>query len=159
MGERGPVPKRSSQRRRSNKPAIPTTPVEIPAAAPVPVPDSDQTWHPVARSWYEALAVSGQAQFYEPSDWATAVLLAESMSRDLSPQFVGFTEKGDVLHESIPLKGASLSAYLRGMSVLMVTEGDRRRVSLELNRAAGKDPDAERAAGTVTDIRSRLGGG
>lgn len=160
MGERGPVPKRTTQRRRTNKPKIPTTSVKTPAgAAPIVAPGPDQTWHPVARSWYESLVVSGQAEFYQPSDWSTAVLIAESMSRDLSPQFVGFTESGEVIHESIPLKGASLSAYLRAMSVLMVTEGDRRRLSLELAAAPKADPDAERAAGTVTDIRSRLGGG
>ncbi len=158
MGTRGPVPKRTTQRRRTNKPAIPTTQTDL-GSSTVEIPPSDPTWHAVARSWYEALSTSGQSKFYEPSDWATAVLVAESMSRDLSPQFVGFTEAGDVIHETIPLKGASLAAYLRAMSVLMVTEGDRRRLSLELNRAAGKDdPDAERAAGTVTDIRSRLGG-
>lgn len=161
MGTRGPVPKRSTQRRRTNEPDIPITTIETPAGAdPIIAPDSDQTWHPVARCWYESLVVSGQSEFYQPSDWATAVLVAESMSRDLSPQFVGFTESGEVIHESIPLKGASLGAYLRAMSVLMVTEGDRRRVSLELAAHTPKaDPDAERAAGTVTDIRARLGGG
>jgi len=91
---------------------------------------------------------------------AVAVLIAESMSRDLEPQVVGIAEKtGEIAYATIPLKGASLSAYLRAMSVLMVTEGDRRRLSLELNRAAGKtDPDADRADATVTDLRSRLGG-
>jgi len=158
MGTRGPVPKRTDQRRRNNKPDIPIT--ELPGAASVPVPDADQAWHPIARSWFESLAVSGQAKFYEPSDWAVAVLIAESMSRDLEPQVVGIAEKtGEIAYATIPLKGASLSAYLRAMSVLMVTEGDRRRLSLELNRAAGKtDPDADRADATVTDLRSRLGG-
>lgn len=158
MGTRGPVPTRSDQRRRTNEPDIPVTSLDI--EGPVPVPDADPAWHKVALAWFESLAASGQAKFYEPSDWATAVLVAESMSRDLSPQAIGIAEKtGEVVRDVIPLKGASLSAYLRAMSVLMVTEGDRRRLSLELNRAAKTaDPDEQRAGATVTDLRSRLGG-
>lgn len=84
------------------------------------------------------------------------------MSRDLQPQVVGVIQEGkdagEVVKDTIPLKGASLSAYLRAMSVLLVTEGDRRRLSVELQKAAPADPDAERALATVTDLRSRLGG-
>lgn len=156
MATRGPIPKRSDQRRRTNAPTSPITPA--PAAPQAIAPDSDSTWHKVALAWYDSLAASGQSSFYEPSDWATAYLIAESMSRDLMPQFVGFTEAGDVIMEAIPLKGASLSAYLRAMAVLMVTEGDRRRLQVELAKPQPSDPDAERASATVTDIRTRLGG-
>jgi hypothetical protein len=155
MGTKGPVPKRSAERRRTNEPVIPILQAE--GAANVVVPPADPSWHPVALAWYGALAGSGQSQLYQPSDWATAVLVAESMSRDLSPQVVGTTEKGDILRDTIPLKGASLSAYLRAFAVLMVTEGDRRRLQLELSRPQA-DPDDARVDATVTDLRSRLGG-
>jgi hypothetical protein len=59
-------------------------------------------------------------------------VLAESLSRDLKPQVVGFTKEGEPVIASVPIKGASLTAYLRGMSSLLVTEGDRRRIQLEL---------------------------
>jgi len=98
------------------------------------VPRVNSRWHPIAKRWFQALAASGQAQFYEPSDWAAAELLAESMSRDLRPQVVGITDSGKVVKESIPLKGASLAAYLKAFGSLLVTEGDRRRVRLELER-------------------------
>lgn len=157
MGTRGPVPKRSDQRRRTNAPDGPID--HAAGAAVVESPDADPNWHPVALAWFESLKESGQSKFYEPSDWATAFLIAESMSRDLSPQAIGIAEKtGEVVRDVIPLKGASLSAYLRAMSVLLVTEGDRRRLQIELERTPAADPDAERAAATVTDIRSRLGG-
>lgn len=156
MGTRGPVPVRSDQRRRTNSPEAQV--VAVTTERTVPVPPADSEWHPVALAWYEALADSGQAIFYEPSDWATAYLVAESMHRDLGPQVVGTTESGQVIKDVIPLKGASLSAYLRAFSVLMVTEGDRRRAQLELERAQHSDPDADRAAGTVSDIRARLTG-
>lgn len=157
MGTRGPVPKRSDQRRRTNSPATPVD--HAPGACVVAPPDPDAHWHPVARAWFDSLAESGQAIFYEPSDWAVAYLIAESMSRDLSPQVVGTTEKGEILKDTIPLKGASLSAYLRAMAVLGVTEGDRRRMAIELERTEPEsDPDADRADATVTDLRSRLAG-
>lgn len=155
MGTRGPVPKKESQRRRSTPADKPVEHVVAARVVAIPEPDED-CWHPVALAWYLSLEPSGQSRFYEPSDWATAYLIAESISRDLSPQVVGITETGEVVRDVIPLKGASLSAYLRAMAVLMVTEGDRRRLQLELERPQPVDADAERAKGTVTDIRSRL---
>lgn len=157
MGTRGPVPKRTEQRRRANKPATPITKAE--AANDVIMPDTPDDWHPVAKRWFDSLKTSGQRQWYEPSDWATAYLVAESISRDLNPQVVGITERGDVVFESIPLKGASLSAYLRAMGNLLATEGDRRRASVELQKAnAESDPGEDHADATVTDIASRIGG-
>jgi hypothetical protein len=155
MGDRGPVPKRSDQRRRTNTPERPID--TAPSAGQATAPEADSGWHPVALAWYESLSKSGQHAFYEPSDWATAFLIAESMSRDLAPQFVGFTESGQVIEQPIPLKGASLSAYLKAMGNLLVTEGDRRRLAIELEKPKPADPDVARAHSTVTDIRSRLG--
>lgn len=156
MGGRGPVPKRSDQRRRTNAPDQPID--SLPGAAHAPSPEADENWHPVAKAWFDALGTSGQSQLYQPSDWATAVLIAESMSRDLSPQAIGITEQGEVVRDVIPLKGASLSAYLRAMAVLMVTEGDRRRLHLELERTKASDPDEDRSQATITSLQSRLSG-
>lgn len=156
MGERGPVPKRSSQRRRKNK----TTPVESAPAAPVvvDVPESHAKWHPAAKAWFESLGRSGQSAFYEPSDWALAYLIAESISRDLKPQVVGVNEEtGEPVMAVIPMKGASLSAYLKAMTALMVTEGDRRRARLELERG-GSEPAVDPDVPNLDDFRARLAG-
>jgi hypothetical protein len=137
-GSRGPVPKRSDQRRR-HSPSDALT-VNAEAAAEVEVPPADEAWHPVARRWFESLAESGQSAFYEPSDWATAQLLAESMSRDLLT--------GE------PVRGAALAAWLKGMSSLLVTEGDRRRVQVELIRPSGEEGDAD--VSELAEYRRRL---
>jgi hypothetical protein len=133
-GAGGPPPKRAAERRRANKPeGIQVT--QAPGADEVEIPEADPQWHPIAIRWFSSLAKSGQSRFYEPSDWETAYLIAESLSRDLKPQVVGtHPETGVPIRASIPLKGASLSSYLRAMGVLMVTEGDRRRARLELIR-------------------------
>lgn len=124
----GPVPKRTEQRRRRNKPEVAVERAE--GAPAVPVPSADPEWHEIARDWFESLARSGQSRWYEPSDWATARYVAEAMSRNLSAG----SKFSAVLFASV----------LSGMSTLLATEGDRRRMRLELERASeGGDADGD----------------
>lgn len=154
----GPPPKRSSERRRRNKPAVPLETVDLSKtiAKVVEIPKAKSTWHEAAKLWYESLSKSGQAVFLEPSDWAVAYLMAESLSRDLKPQPIGITEDGVVKMAQVPMKGASLSAYLKTMTELLVTEASRRRAQIEIERAnlrAGAE--AEETPAGVTSIESR----
>jgi len=145
-------------RAKVTKPAAAEQITKAPAAKSVTAPVADEAWHKVARTWYDSLALSGQSRWYEPSDWATAFLIAESISRDLSPQVVGFTEKEGAITATIPLRGASLSAYLKAMSSLLVTEGDRRRSRVELERGAAVDADEEASVTALADFQSKLRG-
>lgn len=161
MGERGPVGKRSTQKLGHPTKAAAVQKIDkSPAAATVPVPNGEPEWHPIAAAWFESLKVSGQARWYEPSDWAQAVLVTESISRDLKPQFVGFQSTGrdeqEPLYETIPLKGASLAAYLKAMGNLLTTEGDRRRAQLELQRAVHVDEDEAAAVASLDAYRGKL---
>lgn len=151
MAERGPVPKRSTQRRRVNKPAA-GEPTVAPAAVEVERPEADLEWHPVAVRWFTSLAQSGQSRFYEPSDWATAYLLAESISRELSPHQVALAGQVYTLLEAP--RGAALAAWLKGMTALLATEGDRRRAAIELQRGEGEEADG---VSWLDDVRDRLG--
>src|SRR5689334_13342074 len=92
MGERGPVGKRSDRRLGHRSKAEVASVDKVPGAVVVDQPVASEDWHPVARRLYESLACSGQAVFYEPSDWMVAYLIAESISMDLRPQFVGFVQ-------------------------------------------------------------------
>lgn len=161
MGTRGPVPNRSEERRRRNKPEIETVKVDLSQINDeVEIPEAPEHWHPTATQWYESLAKSGQAKFYEPSDWSTAFVLAEALSRELQPQPVVVPgangEPGFVEMHKLPIKGASISALLKGFSALMVTEGDRRRLQVELERDRTKAEAAAAAAGvpTISDRRA-----
>lgn len=149
-GAGGPPPKRSDQRRRRNK----TEPVTSAAGGSVVVPESDPGWHPVAVRWFEGLKVSGQSVFYEQSDWVTAFLVAESISRELKPQPLRVGD--EVVWVEQPPKGTSLQGWLKAMSSLLVTEGDRRRVRLELDPAGVVDADGEAAVVRLADIRDRF---
>lgn len=131
MGTRGPIPKRSEERRRVNKddgPALIQAPAGSPEGTPV-LPDPDPLWHPIAADWYLSLRESGQAAFYEPSDWAVARYAAHVMSQVL------MSEKGP--------NGQLVAALNSVMSSLLTTEGDRRRARMELER---KKPDSPRLA-------------
>lgn len=127
MGTRGPIPKPSAQRRRVNKPAGKTTMIEAVKCA---VPAADKDWHPIAKMVYRSIKKSAEAAVLQSSDWATAYLLCESISRDMK--------------KTIPLKGASIAAYLKGFGTLGMTEGDRRRMGIELQLPAAEEevPDA-----------------
>jgi len=90
-------------------------PVDLPE-----LPEADPLWHPIAADWYLSLRESGQAAFYQPSDWAVARYVAELMSRGLSSER--------------PPNGQYVAALNSAMSSLLTTEGDRRRARMELER-------------------------
>lgn len=140
-GRGGPVPKRSDQRRRRNKPDVEV--VKAPGAAAVRVPHPDPEWHPIARDWFASLAESGQAAFYEPSDWQTARYVAEAMSRNLAGE---------------KFSAVLFASVMSAMSNLLTTEGDRRRLRLELERAAAVDADEDAAVAKLDEYRRRFSG-
>ena len=133
---RGPVPKRTSERRRTNKPPIPVE--TAPAAAPADPPALRRGIHPLARRWYRSLSESGQARWYEPSDWAMALVTAEMID--------AFAKEPNA---------AALMAILKSSSSLLATEGDRRRMRIELSRA-GVDDDEAAAVSALDAYRARL---
>ena len=119
---------------------------KAPSAPPAELPDlpePDPNWHPIATDWYLSLRESGQAAFYQPSDWAVARYAAELMSRGLSS-------------DRAP-NGQYVAALNSVMTSLLTTEGDRRRARIELER---KKP-AQHAPASVTaiaDYRASIGG-
>jgi hypothetical protein len=163
----GPIGKRDSERRRRNKPDIETTTVDIAELAKrdVVLPVADPDWEPLTHSYWESFQSSGQAMFYEPSDWMTAYMLMEVLDRWLKPQDVrtgeyrpGAQEGGEVEYtftpKIVPIPGNVLSSILKGLTSLMATEGDRRRLKMELERKAAMEAAAGGDA-TVTDIVKR----
>lgn len=132
MGTRGPIPKRSEDLRghRAKAELEAKTRLEIIGVVTPIAPDPE--WHPIAKRFYESLAESGQSRFYEPSDWAYAYSVMEDLSN-----YKNSPARSGVLHSSI----------MSSLSGLLVTEGDRRRVSLELTRV---DPTEAHSSDKVT---------
>jgi len=131
----GPVPKRSDQRRRRNKSHVEKAVADGLNRAPELVGDHSE----VAVRFWEALGRSGQAQFFQPSDWAQAELVVLAIDE--------FVRKPTAL---------MFQAVTSAMSNLLVTEGDRRRLRLELEREpSGSEEDADGVT-WIDDARNRL---
>jgi len=141
-GPRGPVPNRSTQRRRTNSPETESAPTAT--AEPVEQPEAEADWHPLAAEWYLSLGKSGQSAFYEASDWAQARIWTDLLSRTMR------NAKGP--------SAMLVTAWAAGAAELLTTEGARRRMRLELERERPVDADAEAADATVTSLMTRLGG-
>lgn len=139
-GKGGPVPKRSSQRRRRNKESKPQK-VTAPVTA-VDQPPVNGKWHPTAKAWYKSLAESGQAQFFEPSDWQAAKILAGELS----------------IYLRSTKRSAMMFAHIwTGMGELLTTEAARRRLKIEIERDQPKgDEDADVA--DLDEYRKRAAG-
>ena len=174
----GPIGKRDEERRRRNAPVIPTVKVDLDELiqGEVEVPQPNPNWHPIAAQQYDALVHSGQVIFYEPSDWATAYTLCELLDRELKPKEVKVGER-DVVDVTVgedgeqrivvggkdyvfelketTISAASLKVFLSGMASLMATEGDRRRLHIELNRKAAADAVAGKDSNVVSITQNR----
>lgn len=107
-------------RSKTEKDAITKAPSGAPDDLP-DLPDPSPLWDPIATDWYLSLRESGQAAFYQPSDWAVARYAAELMSRVLD-----CSERGP--------NGQLVAALNSVMASLLTTEGDRRRARMELER-------------------------
>lgn len=142
MGARGPVPNRSDDlsrdrdANRGDRPEI--TKGELLPLNEVLAPNPD--WEPIAIELYESLMRSGQSAFYQDSDMA----LAWSICDDLS-----------YAKRSKQRSGQLLQTIYSALSNLLVTEGDRRRVRLELT--APDTSDEEATVLTLADYATDLG--
>jgi len=107
--------------------------------AGIPIPDVDEAWLPEVQSWFRSLKLSGQADFYEASDWATAVAAARAYDmsiRTASPGWFGnFTRLSERL-------GCTIT--------------DRKRSRIELDDPEPQDADEDAADEAVQGWQARL---
>jgi len=145
VGTRGPAPARSgdhSRARDANRPSRNqgdlTTGVHLEAT----IPDADPDWGKVASTIWESFHNSGQVEFWQETDWALAYWVCVQVDR----------------HDKAPLaRGAAqnMTTILQAMTSLMMTEAERRRARIELERP--KPTEVPRHELAVADIRSKLG--
>lgn len=139
----GPIPKRSDQRRRTNV-YEGLERVQVPDEHRGPdLPLSIHDPHPLAYAWYESLRDSGQAAYYEPSDWAQAAVWTHILSDQL---------------RQIKPSAVMIQTWSNGAAELLTTEGARRRLRLELLKGDAGDEDDEAAVLAIDDYQKRLGG-
>lgn len=163
MGQRGPAPSRDAERRRRNEPtggkaeqvdarSLAGLPFTVDVTPEPPGPQDH--WHSAAKKFWEALQRDPARKWMTSADWAMAAFVAESMSRDLSPQVVGVTEEGGVVKDFVPIKGANLASYLKFMGMIGITEDARLRLRKEITLF----PEDAPVLADVTDIAAHREG-
>jgi hypothetical protein len=148
VGRRGPLPSKSLVRRKSHQKIIDAQTTVGALNVDVEAPyEPDEKWHQIAASLYDSVQHSGQAKFYTESDWTKLYLLCDQLSQNLQPQFVGMAKDWKVIMVDgeerlvqyqkpiagiVPMNGATLNALQSVMTSLGISEGDRRRMGIEL---------------------------
>ena len=123
----GPIPKRSDERIRRNEPEVPID--KIQTIGIVPIPDLNiANPHPMVVDMYQALRDSAQSRYYEPSDWEFARLTMYVINDMLNKNDIG---------------AMKLSAVNQMFTSLLMTEGDRRRARIEIERKTGNQPQGK----------------
>lgn len=137
--------KRSDQRIRRNKEPEGIPVAKAAGAAVVKAPRVNSRWETFTKNWFRSLKESGQAAFFEPSDWQSAVLVAEQMDLLMKES----KESGK------PIRASAFEALWAAMGDLLTTEGARRKVKVELQRGpAAVDPDAAEVVSMIDDYRN-----
>lgn len=141
MGARGPVPNREADlaRPRSRK-GSDQQPVTKGQMRSVRWKQADPEWHQIAKDVYNGCKNSGQADFYQQSD----IALLYSLCDDLS-----------YYKSSSKRSGQMLQSIYSAMERLLVAEGDRRRVRIELHAPEQQTESA--AVLAIADYKNDLG--
>lgn len=106
----------------------------------IAIPEASPQWLPQARSWFNSLALSGQSDFYEASDWATAVLCAQLYDMFLRTRSINY-----------------MNTFVKLSASLGVTIVDRKRNRIELDDPDVSDKDEEAADEAIIKWHGRLG--
>lgn len=134
MGTRGPIPKHSSERTRRNLKSEDGLELKKGTAFGVTaIPPAREEWPDAVREWYASLAVSGMSNFMEYSDWAQALVIGDALAEFYS------REPGRRSWQMV-------DTVLKHMASLGTTEGERRRMRIELEPPQAPEQSASEKA-------------
>lgn len=98
--------------------------------------------HPIAAGMYKSLTESGQARYFEPSDWQRARLMCEMVSRLLNAG---------------KLSAMLYTAIQQDMNSLLFTEGERRKVRMEIERGSADTSEQDARVAQMAAYRRAAG--
>ena len=139
MGSRGPLPKRSEARTRTNATFEDGIALKKGVALPYSWPAANEEWHPVIAELYEGAQESGMIAYYQQSDVAV------------------FRMALDLLNDEWGKSRRSAMVMAEGFKLLKdlgLTEGERRRLHIELDTPKVQEVDAKVLA--LASARDRL---
>ena len=116
------IPNRSTDlaRPRSRKGTEHAQPVTKITVHSVTIPEPCETWGQVARMLWDSAQEGGVSDYYASTDWATLWLLCDSVQH--------WSDQGGRRSPEL------LRVIFAGLGSLMFTEGDRRKLRVELDR-------------------------
>lgn len=137
LGISGPIPQPDATlaRKRTRKGGV-KKPLTVGERRPSTAPEADPDWHPIAMELFNAAKRSGQSDYYQDSDW----WLLYSLCEDLSVYKTLRHEDDDGTVWYGRRSGQMLQTIMSSMERLLITEGDRRRVRIELHEADTPKP-------------------
>ena len=107
------------------------------------IPEADPDWGKVANTIWDSFHNSGQVEFWQETDWALAYWVCVQVDRhDKNPNMRGAAQ--------------NMTTILQALTSLMMTEAERRRARIELERPKPQEVPEHLAA--VADLKDRLGG-
>lgn len=119
----GPIPKRSSERIRRNKPDVPIETIQATGEVEPPKLGIIKP-RAIIRDLYQGFIESAQAKYYEPSDWQMIRLNLMLLDEQLKAK---------------KPNGQIISVIMSTFTELLATEGARRRVRIEIERNKGEE--------------------
>lgn len=105
----------------------------------------DGRTHQLVKDMYESIKQSAAVKYYEPTDWQMARLALYTLNQEL----IAAENNGK------PVGAMKLTAINQMLSALLLTEGDRRRVRLEVERAPA-DPTGGKVVDVTDVLKQRL---
>lgn len=135
----GPVPNHSDDLTRPRSRRNPDNVVTKGVRKAVTIPPGDPNWEPFVSEFYDSLKTSGQQDFYQDSDWHYARLVCAQIDAHM---------KGGMR------SGQMFQSVMAALTSLLVTEGERRRVKIELTEPKPTGPTAGVTA--MEEARARL---
>lgn len=140
----GPVPKRSEERQRRNKDNGPVDQFDLDGVVEIP---TAYFFNKVINDLWLSLKQSANVKYFEPSDWHYAILAFTLWDEQL-----GHDADGKSTKTPGPTMVMALDAML---SKLLITEAERRRLRIEVNRG-GEAPEEGKVVGAADRFRQRF---
>ena len=137
---RGPVPKRSEDRRRANKPESQGSAVTAFGEAGERPEALGFEAHSIIERLWDVLAVSAEAKFYSAADWERVRLELWFGNTILTGDKVG---------------AMAWATFQSGLSELLISPADKRRAGIELKPPVA-DPDEEAAVVQLAQYQAAL---
>lgn len=149
MGTRGPIPDREGnlarprERKGNDEQAAKRGQLQPIAIDWQPDPE----WTDFTKQVWESASASGMADFYQDTDFAELWFICQELDRYSQPKV--YTKTGELYYKQSP---EMVKALLTGLSNLGFTEGDRRRIRIELDA-----PEPEQQSASVTALHLYAG--